>query len=114
MSTNVGGDLKLAENRSDESVNEIHPPPYHYEKKLVTTREWISENITGDFLGRVKRYLISLFPIFSWIYRYNLTWALGGISPSRVSNRRSHRRIDSGRCSRASEYVIRKDRYATR
>ena len=51
---------------------------YQYETHLVTTNEWLHENITNDFFGRVKRYLISLFPIFSWIYRYNLTWAIGG------------------------------------
>ena len=54
------------------------PTEYRYEKELVTTKEWVHENITSDPTGRVKRYLISLFPIFSWIYRYNLTWAIGG------------------------------------
>src|SRR5579871_5051399 len=116
MSTNAppfGGDLKLEDHASDKPVSETPPPPYHYEKGLVTTREWISENITSDFLDRVKRYLISLFPIFSWIYRYNLTWALGGTSCLRVSNRRSHRRFDSRRRGCASEYVICKDRHST-
>jgi hypothetical protein len=55
------------------------PPAYRYEKDLVTAPEWIRENITSDFWGRIRRYLISLFPIFSWIYRYNLKWATGGI-----------------------------------
>src|SRR5438552_11555218 len=53
---------------------------YQYEPHLVTTREWIHENVTSDFLGRIRLYLISLFPIFSWIYRYNWTWAIGGPS----------------------------------
>jgi hypothetical protein len=79
MSTN-GGDLKLTEYTTDKSVTPTTPPPgYNYEKPLVTTKEWLSENITNDIFGRVKRYFISLFPIFSWIYRYNLTWATGGI-----------------------------------
>ena len=118
MSTNAppfGGDLKLADHVSDKPTNETPPPPYHYEKGLVTSREWISENLTSDFLGRVKRYLVSLFPIFSWIYRYNLTWALGGMTISRMSaNHRSHRRVDGRRRSCASEYVICEDCYTTR
>ena len=56
-----------------------NPPVYQYEKGLVTTKEWIKENITNDVPGRFNRYVISLLPIFSWIYRYNLTWATGGI-----------------------------------
>lgn len=83
MSTNAppfGGDLKLTDHTSDTSVSPTPPPPgYRYEKQLVTSREWISENFTSDFGGRIRRYLISLFPIFSWIYRYNWTWATGGI-----------------------------------
>jgi len=63
---------------SDKSADQ--PPPYQYEKGLPTALEWIKENITSDPLGRIKRYFISLFPIFSWIYRYNFTWALGGAS----------------------------------
>jgi hypothetical protein len=81
MSTNAppfDGDLKLPVHTSD-SVSPTPPPGYRYEKELVTSREWISENITSDFIGRIKRYFVSLFPIFSWIYRYNLTWATGGI-----------------------------------
>jgi hypothetical protein len=70
----VNGDSKL-----NSSVEVSSPTPFIYETKLVTTNEWIHENITHDIWGRIKRYLISLFPIFSWIYRYNLTWALGGI-----------------------------------
>ena len=60
----------------------VSPSPVHnlqYEKGLVTTKEWIEQNITKDLLGRMKRYVIGFFPIFSWIYRYNLTWAIGGI-----------------------------------
>jgi len=68
------GDAKL-----DSSVEVSGPQtPFIYETKLVTTNEWIRENITDDFFGKIKRYLISIFPIFSWIYRYNLTWAFGG------------------------------------
>lgn len=71
----ANGDVKLDPESSSNSSGGV----YQYEPHLVTTKEWVQENITGDFFGRVKRYLISLFPIFSWIYRYNLTWAIGGI-----------------------------------
>jgi len=51
-----------------------------YEVPLVTELDWIKTNITNDILGKLKRYFIGIFPILSWIYRYNFTWALGGIS----------------------------------
>jgi hypothetical protein len=74
MSFSNGDDKVDPESSSNESGH------YQYEPHLVTTKEWIHENITSDVFGRIKRYLISLFPIFSWIYRYNLTWAIGGMS----------------------------------
>ena len=58
------------------------PPPYQYEKDIVSTKEWITENFTNNLPGRAKGYIVSLFPIFSWIYRYNLTWAAGGVALS--------------------------------
>ena len=73
-----GGELKVAENTTDRRVSPSPPPAYSYEGRVVTAKDWIQDNITRDFLGRVRRYFISLFPIFSWIYRYNLTWATGG------------------------------------
>ena len=75
-------DVKLAgDSASNKSTRSLE-----YEPRLITAKEWAQKNITNDFFGKVKRYLISLFPIFSWIYRYNLTWALGGIvSPSKSS-----------------------------
>lgn len=51
---------------------------FQYEQKLVTEKEWIQKNITHDLPGATKRYLLGLFPILSWIYRYNLTWGIGG------------------------------------
>jgi hypothetical protein len=70
-------DSKLDVDMSDKS--QLSSPPYQYDSDLVTTKEWVQNNITHDLFGRIKRYLISLFPILSWIYRYNLTWATGGI-----------------------------------
>jgi hypothetical protein len=79
ITTNAaGGDTKLAEDKS--APVSPPPPPYQYEKGTVTALEWVGENITNDFFERIKRYFISLFPIFSWIYRYNLAWASGGTS----------------------------------
>jgi solute carrier family 26 (sodium-independent sulfate anion transporter), member 11 len=68
------GDVKVAPYPDSKASEQS----YQYEPPLVTTKEWIHDNITGNFFGKIKRYLISLFPIFSWIYRYNLTWAIGG------------------------------------
>jgi len=76
-----GGELKLAEPTTADRSVIGNPPPYSYEGRLVTAKDWVQQNITNDFLGRVKRYLISLFPIFSWIYRYNFTWFVGGTVP---------------------------------
>ena len=53
---------------------------YQYEQKLITEKEWIKKNATTDIFGAIKRYLVGLFPILSWIYRYNITWGLGGNS----------------------------------
>lgn len=51
---------------------------FQYEQKLITEKEWIKKNVTNDIFGAIRRYLVGLFPIVSWIYRYNLAWALGG------------------------------------
>jgi len=69
----LNGDTKL------DPSTEVGQTAFLYETKLVTTNEWIRENITDDFFGKTKRYFVGLFPIFSWIYRYNLTWAIGGM-----------------------------------
>jgi hypothetical protein len=53
-------------------------PNYSYEGHIVTANEWVKENITNDLWGKIRRYFIGLFPIFSWIYRYNFTWGTGG------------------------------------
>jgi hypothetical protein len=76
-------DVKLDANHSPDI-----PPTslYQYEPDLVTAKEWVQENLIKDVVGRIKKYLISLFPIFSWIYRYNLTWATGGSSSSELSS----------------------------
>jgi len=69
----LNGDAKI-----DPSL-EVGQTRFLYETKVVTTSEWIRENVTNDLFGKTKRYFIGLFPIFSWIYRYNLTWAIGGM-----------------------------------
>jgi len=73
-----GRDSKINETTSERPTTENSGQAYTYEGRIVTANEWIQENILNDFFGKVKRYFISLFPIFSWIYRYNYTWFVGG------------------------------------
>jgi len=62
------------------SENKALNGDYAYEPPLVTADDWVAK-VFNDPLGKVKRYFIQLFPILSWIYRYNPTWALGGTVP---------------------------------
>jgi len=71
----VNGDAKF---RADSS-SEYSAQPYEYTPPLIAANEWI-EKIASDPVGKFKRYFIGIFPILSWIYRYNLTWAIGGSS----------------------------------
>ncbi len=83
---------------------------YAYAPPLVAADEWIHENITNDPIGKIKRYFLGLFPILSWIYRYNLTWATGGWSQvNSLSDIRSHRRHHRWSCCGAAEHVVCKD-----
>ncbi|KAJ1998846.1 hypothetical protein GGI06_006181, partial [Coemansia sp. S85] len=50
--------------------------PILYVEPLPSSRQWVSQNLA---ISRTKAvtYVQSLFPIFTWIYRYNWTWFLG-------------------------------------
>lgn len=72
----VNGDAKFRPDNSSEHSAQS----YEYTPPLVAANEWIHNNITSDPVGKFKRYFSGLFPILSWIYRYNLTWAIGGSS----------------------------------
>jgi len=82
---------------------------YEYAPPLVAANEWIHKNITNDVVGKFKRYFAGLFPILSWIYRYNLTWAIGGSYPELLISFltiRSHRWYHRRRCRRTAEHVL--------
>ncbi|KAA8913056.1 hypothetical protein TRICI_003293 [Trichomonascus ciferrii] len=50
-----------------------------YDEPLPSTVTWTREKVYDNFLSRVKNYVISLFPIAQWIYRYNLIWLYGDL-----------------------------------
>lgn len=58
------------------------PPPHssfpEYTDRTISTRDWASRNF-ADLRGQLIAYLVSLFPIATWIYRYNLTWLTGDV-----------------------------------
>lgn len=43
---------------------------------VVGTNDWVSQ-YTSHPTQRVKNYILSLFPIFTWITRYNIAWLYG-------------------------------------
>ncbi|KAJ1811555.1 hypothetical protein LPJ56_004257, partial [Coemansia sp. RSA 2599] len=52
--------------------------PIYYVEPLASSREWIKQNVVPTKQQSVE-YAKSLFPILSWIYRYNWTWFLGDL-----------------------------------
>ncbi|BFZ59354.1 Sulfate permease 2 [Saitoella coloradoensis] len=54
------------------------PPPAYYLEEEASARQWFKSH-TNNFSSRAKAYVISLFPVFQWISRYNFTWALGDL-----------------------------------
>lgn len=49
-----------------------------YNEDTIGIRNFINDN-TNNPLQRFTDYFISLFPILTWIYRYNLTWLYGDL-----------------------------------
>ncbi|KAJ3553455.1 hypothetical protein NM688_g3603 [Phlebia brevispora] len=43
---------------------------------VISTRHWI-QNASKDPIHKLIDYVVSLFPIAGWIYRYNFGWAYG-------------------------------------
>lgn len=56
------------------SIESIEP---YYEEE-VTVGEYLRELVVPT-KGGVARYFKSLFPFWSWIFHYNLTWLLGDV-----------------------------------
>jgi hypothetical protein len=52
--------------------------------RTISVRDWFARTFE-DVPGQLKEYVVSLFPIATWIYRYNLTWFFGDVCfPSRT------------------------------
>ncbi|KAH6655399.1 sulfate permease [Truncatella angustata] len=56
------------------SVGSITP----YVEEEVTVKEWLTDTLVPS-KGSAARYFKSLFPFWSWIFHYNLTWLTGDI-----------------------------------
>lgn len=58
------------------------PPPHsdypQYTDRTISTRDWAARTFT-DLPAQLISYLVSLLPIATWIYRYNLTWLTGDV-----------------------------------
>ncbi|KAJ2719461.1 hypothetical protein GGI07_005195 [Coemansia sp. Benny D115] len=52
--------------------------PILYVEPLASSKEWVKENVIPSKQQAIA-YAKSLFPITSWIYRYNWTWFLGDL-----------------------------------
>ena len=48
-----------------------------YVEREPTTTEYLSQ--FKPSIGGVQRYFKGLFPFWSWIFHYNLTWLLGDV-----------------------------------
>ncbi|KAJ1889984.1 hypothetical protein LPJ66_007736 [Kickxella alabastrina] len=59
------------------SRTEDEKEPIMYIEPLASSREWLHDVIPSG--QQVGEYLKSLFPISTWIYRYNWTWFLGDL-----------------------------------
>lgn len=52
-----------------------------FHDRTISVRDWVSTTF-NDIPGQLLYYVKSLFPIATWIYRYNLTWFTGDVSLS--------------------------------
>lgn len=59
---------------SSDRLNKV----LEYNEDVIGVRNFVNDN-TNNPLQRIADYFISLFPIITWIYRYNLTWLYGDL-----------------------------------
>lgn len=64
--------------RSDSSSGEISTNG-GFVDRTISVRDWTAATFE-DIPGQLKSYVVSLFPIATWIYRYNFTWFIGDVS----------------------------------
>lgn len=49
-----------------------------YDQKTPSVKDYFKKGAKNP-VDKAKDYVISLFPILQWIYRYNLTWLYGDL-----------------------------------
>lgn len=54
------------------------PRVVRFEEDIVSIKDWTSHFFAHPG-QKAKNYVISLFPIAQWIYRYNVTWFIGDL-----------------------------------
>lgn len=70
----------LPANESIEvTPNEKYSKVLEYDEDIIGVRNFLNDNNPGNPFFAFLHYLLSLFPIIRWIYRYNLTWLYGDI-----------------------------------
>lgn len=63
----------------DTRASPLHVDAGDFQDRTISVRDWVSTTFT-DIPGQLLYYVKSLFPIATWIYRYNLTWFTGDVS----------------------------------
>lgn len=69
------------EKASEKASNYSSPVQSEYprfEDRTISVRDWAARTF-DDVPGQIVSYFKSLFPIATWIYRYNLTWLTGDV-----------------------------------
>lgn len=49
-----------------------------FQDRTISVRDWFTD-LFSDIPGQLLYYVKSLFPIATWIHRYNLTWFTGDV-----------------------------------
>lgn len=49
-----------------------------FHDRTISVKDWSARTFTNP-VTQIKDYFVSLFPIATWIYRYNFTWFIGDV-----------------------------------
>lgn len=66
----------IATEQSTASREAVQYDDFH--DRTISTKDWFARTF-DDVPGQAVSYVKSLFPIATWIYRYNLTWLSGDV-----------------------------------
>ncbi|KAI5783648.1 sulfate permease [Geopyxis carbonaria] len=69
-------DDKIASSTSEKQLHSSQGQ--QFEDRTISVKDWAAHTFE-DIPGQLWSYFVSLFPIATWIYRYNLTWMVGDI-----------------------------------